>query len=692
MKVIWIALGFCLISVSINLSNALRYTYVDILRDSIKTQQWDKDEELCLGTMLSILDHAKNFTLWAVWILDSLQPPAGQLFGQRYHLGNYDECLQPQKGFLLDPEVPRTQYCLVNVTLTVKNKVVNPADYVWINHNDTADFYLKKPSKFGRVLSSMFLGVCVPETCKPSSAAKIAKSILQTGHFGALSNSANIQTTNCDNAEGVNVQSSWAMIFVQLFLILTATSIFCTYYVRNNNGAPSSFVNELARSFCLKRNMDSLTRVRDEEVYSMNFLRIATCLAVVNLHYVMLVNAYFSINGLAQEYLMDKYGHVVTHADIVVDTFLALSGLLFTRGLFSDRSQNPLKFLWKRYIRLAAALTILLFYTVALSDRVAQGPIWQTLNDEHHRVCVDNWLLSLFMIGNVFRVEEICLPHTWYVPLDYQLCVLTAILYMIYKRNKIIGKCIFIVAFILSNIYPGLVTYVNEYPPLVFYGVESLADFRKNVVFNHFYIKSYCRAGPFMVGMVMGYIMFTFKPKDYRMTIGTLWSYLIVIFSVLLMIAVTAFGHHYYLVNEPVSNAIYVALNRTIWGMAVCTVIGASEYGHLPILNSLFSWYHLVPLSRLTYGVYLTHFLILQFLFFSMRTTFNLDLFVSGMETSGVMVYSLAASLLVWLLVEAPLININNMMIDYTWRKQTVNTSDTRKCINGGKKDVLIYN
>ncbi|XP_060807840.1 nose resistant to fluoxetine protein 6 [Amyelois transitella] len=673
MNVMWAVLTFVLVlgvadteKIKNDVHNKM-LTYADILRDAIEVQQWNSNEE-CLGVMLEILDNAKNSTLWAVQIIDSLQPPVGQLYGQKFHFGNYDECLNPNRGFLPHPDVPNTQYCLVDVTLTRFDEYKKPEDYVWNAHNVTTENYIKKPTKHGRVLSSMFLGVCVPKSCQISSVAKITRSILSISHFGAFSDSASINSINCQNNDTKEDLSSLGFnIFTKVVLLLSFITAICTILLKNDKVTPNTFVGELVRSFCLTRNIESLTTVRDEEVFSINFLRVITCCGGVIAHYYMFTYSSFLSNGLYQDSLMDDYGRFKTHVDVLLENFLVMSGLLFTRSLLSDRWQNPLKFIWKRYIRLVGALIALLFYMVTMSGQVTNGPVWHRALEEQ-KVCADNWLNNLLMMGN-YDSDKLCVATTWYVPCDFQLCVFATIIYVIYKKSKTFGKYIFIIAFGLSIIVPGLITYVYDYPSQLFYGVGSMVDLKLNVLFKNLYVKNYYRAGSFMTGMVIGHLMHLYKPKYHRNLIGTFTSYFCVVSVLAVGVAILFSGHHHYLYNRPICNAIYASLNRTIWAIGVSVVIGVSEYGDLPYLNNFFAWKPLVPLSRLTYGVYISHYSILQLFFFSLRNTFALELFTLGLTSAGVIVYSLIASLLMWLFVEAPLVNINNMILDKTWKK-----------------------
>ncbi|XP_053620311.1 nose resistant to fluoxetine protein 6-like [Plodia interpunctella] len=687
MEVMWVLLIFTLVAGDVKAeivkSRPYKITYTKVLSDALKAQQWDGHEGPCLDTMLKIMDHADNFTLWAVWILDSFTRPAGHLNGQMFHLGNYDECLNPSSGFEIHHDVPQTQYCLMHVTLTETEASVSPYGYMRLGHDVTTEVYLKKPTKHGRLLSKMVWGVCVPEVCGPASTAKIARSVLQTSHLGALSDSATFNVSQCHRADELTFEMP--MLFFNFILLLLLTTLFCTYYVKNSEVTNRTFVSELARSFCLSRNMESLTVVREDEVTSMNFYRLVACFVVVYIHYAMFTFIVFPTEGTEMERMLDEGGYTSTHGDLVVDVFLTLSGVLFTKGILSDKWQNPIKFVWKRYIRLAAPLAAILFYMATTSGRIGNGPLWHYEKIEQN-LCANSWWINLFMFVNITNIDKLCNLSTWYVPCDYQLCVFATILYVVYKKNKTAGKIAFAVSLALSMIIPALITYINEFPAIPFSGIESVMRLleRNGVVWWDTYIPSYCRAGPFVVGMAMGYTIHTYKPKDHRRVIGRLPSYLALILSAILSFAVCACGFHYYSEYEPVGGAIYAGVHRAVWGVAVCLVIGVAEYGELPLLTRLFSWRPLAPLSRLTYGVYLTHVPMLRYIHFTTRTTLTPNMFTMSVAWAGLMVFCLTASLALWLLMEAPLININNMLLDHTWSVKSIKSNGV-SC-NGQKK------
>lgn len=52
---------------------------------------------------------------------------------------------------------------------------------------------------------------------------------------------------------------------------------------------------------------------------------------------------------------------------------------------------------------------------------------------------------------------------------------------------------------------------------------------------------------------------------------------------------------------------IYTTIYRPVWGLCVCWVIWSCHYGYGGIVNQLLSLKYFVPLSRITYGMYLFH-------------------------------------------------------------------------------------
>ncbi|XP_037299110.1 uncharacterized protein LOC115444623 [Manduca sexta] len=92
---------------------------VDALLKAVTEESWRDDEKPCFNAVVAMLDGVHNSTLWATWMWDSNQRPVGTLYGLRYHLGNYDQCLSPP--WLKEHPELRPQYCLLDFQLSEGN-------------------------------------------------------------------------------------------------------------------------------------------------------------------------------------------------------------------------------------------------------------------------------------------------------------------------------------------------------------------------------------------------------------------------------------------------------------------------------------------------------------------------------------------------------------------------------------------
>ncbi|KAK3766956.1 hypothetical protein RRG08_059825 [Elysia crispata] len=177
-----------------------------------------------------------------------------------------------------------------------------------------------------------------------------------------------------------------------------------------------------------------------------------------------------------------------------------------------------------------------------------------------------------------------------------------------------------------------------------------------------YYVKPYCRIGPYLVGMITGYILYRTDCKVYlnRLVNCLGWA---VAAAVALAVVYGLFestdGHP---ISKEVA-ALYNALARIAWGTSICWVIFACATGYGGFVNTLLSWKGLVPLSRLTYCAYLVHILVLFYFFFSQRSFFyigNTNVVFLFMATLGlVMLVAFVTSMA----FEAPFMGLKKILL-----------------------------
>lgn len=99
---------------------------------------------------------------------------------------------------------------------------------------------------------------------------------------------------------------------------------------------------------------------------------------------------------------------------------------------------------------------------------------------------------------------------------------------------------------------------------------------------------------------------------------------------------------------------VYSSLHRSAWAVGLAWLVYACVTKRCGLLNRLLSWKVWLPLSRLTFGVYLIHPLVLYFQFWTIRER------IYGSHLSmvylflGNMAFSLGASVVFYVSFEAP--------------------------------------
>ncbi|PSN39085.1 hypothetical protein C0J52_07353 [Blattella germanica] len=188
-----------------------------------------------------------------------------------------------------------------------------------------------------------------------------------------------------------------------------------------------------------------------------------------------------SINAIIiQDFLQDFWRSFVTNANIAVDTFLFLSGLLVCYVFLKQMSKQkasfniPLYYI-HRYIRLTPPYAIMVLLTATLLRHAGSGPLYGMLGNTYASACRRNWWTSILYINNYVEPEIMCISQGWYLAVDMQLFILSPII--LYPLWKLPRK--FSLTFLGALIVGGLVTaftvsYVEEFSPSPFIDNESV--------------------------------------------------------------------------------------------------------------------------------------------------------------------------------------------------------------------------
>ncbi|XP_075982787.1 nose resistant to fluoxetine protein 6-like [Anticarsia gemmatalis] len=649
--------------------------YLDDVLFALKNQNWSAEEKPCLDRINRLLYNLQNFTLWAVWDWDALSSePQGLLFGNRFQLGNFDQCMKAPWA-KTHPEL-KTKYCLAEIVLERTDKAVRRRVEKPFNPYQSALDFIQYRPPHSRPLNELTWGACVPAACAPRTVERLLGVMLARSHLGAARMRTNITITEeCQVSEEYQPYDGLFYAFFALMGSLTVMCLICTFInCRETDSSPNTKKSGIVQAFCLRENALDLLRMKKEGIEVFYGIRYLTMCLIVLDHQIGIFNSGPISDGFTTDQdFRSPVGLLVLHDDLFVDTFFLLSGFLTITNLAKfKRLPNPLFLILKRYVRLVVAFAIVVFYTSAVFPYTGNGPLWNRAVAHDTEQCRKNWWLNLLMVNNYVDTENICMVISWYIPCDFHFFVVTVLAYTLYKRHSTLGIIVAAILTVAAIVTPGIITFMYQLNAIQLFTIEFVMNPRGPEDYHLAYIKSHTRYAAYLVGFYSGYVFVKYSANGSLNKIKQKWSILGTCSALVLMLAVMLFGSSFiWRSYTPLEGAMYAALNRPVWAAGVALIVFCCCFGHVPLVKSFLSWYPWVPLSRLAYGLYLTHALLITRSVFTTRNPTHNNYFEILNSTAGAIVWGCLASLLLWLLAEAPANKLLTLCLTPKARKLT---------------------
>ena len=181
------------------------------------------------------------------------------------------------------------------------------------------------------------------------------------------------------------------------------------------------------------------------------------------------------------------------------------------------------------------------------------------------------------------------------------------------------------------------------------------------------YYPTFARFGPWLVGMMLGFVMY--QHGDKRISVNKHFSKAMWILSLSVLLAVVL-GYFPFQQAENyrkipnVVNAIYNASFRVSWALAISWLIFGCQNGTGGIIRWFLSLPHFQPLSRMSLSVYLTHRVYQIVKVASIKQPVYLNPFDLLHDFFGDVIMSLIIGTVVYLFIEAPFTNIENRLLN----------------------------
>jgi len=345
-----------------------------------------------------------------------------------------------------------------------------------------------------------------------------------------------------------------------------------------------------------------------------------------------------------------------------VDTFFLLSGLLVAYISFAALEKkrfNIFVYYIHRYIRLTIPLAFAIGFVAFISPYLAKGPFAELFTNAGPQNCRDHWYLNLLYMNNFFNEDKMCLTVTWYLACDMQMYWYAPLIILPIWWNEKIGLVFWGLNMAAFTCVQGYLTAHYHLGPSIIIQHEKLHGFNSDF---DYYNRVYTRMQPYLIGLLLGYILFKTKGKTVRIppvmnlifwivSLGLGWLVVLGIYPL--------YRYEYSLVQT----TIYSSFFRIPWSIALSYVIFSCIKGYGGVVDKFLSWGAFTVLSRLTYFTYLIHLDILCLIFASVSFTMEMNDYQVILHFFAVLVIAMSCAFVATICFESPFIGIEKIVM-----------------------------
>ena len=594
----------------------------------------------------------------------------GFMEGNIYASGAYDECFDIGPGY--------TEYCIGDVSLEIPPEVPlhSPVPLTW---------------KFG---------MCVPRGCTPEDVAYAVGTVT----FGVANSNASTISCATTKRPPFNTGAIIMIIVSFLFAVLVATATLVDFFMfreaaslsgqiqdnsektpllvsKGSQSATSMKAEELITAFSLFKVLPQILSMKQppSAITSVNGLRVISMFWVIlgHTHLFSMITGVDNPTHLRSTLSRFSF-QPIGNGFFAVDTFFLLSGLLVAylsmRQMKRKKGRFPfLTYYLHRYLRLTPTYAFVLFFIWLLMMHLADGQIYFLLtweNSGFYQHCKKYWWTNLLYINNFYpwRLDDECMDWSWYLANDMQFYIFSPLilipLYFLFPLGLVISAGVVFMSFVISGTLAGVYDHqANHFPDIAYnYKTNISLDVNQD---NLLYIKPWHRVTPYIVGLVLGYVLYRFNrlPNKRRIITYTVFPVLwvlsgIILFSTVYGLYFTWHGH----ITSKAENVIYIMFSRFAWSLGMAFLVFACHYGYGGPVNWFLSMKFWIPLSRVSYNAYLLHPFILMVIFGSHRTIDNYQDYTFAVYAIGITVLSYGAAAVVSVFVEFPIGNLEQVL------------------------------
>ncbi|RZF47020.1 hypothetical protein LSTR_LSTR013811 [Laodelphax striatellus] len=376
----------------------------------------------------------------------------------------------------------------------------------------------------------------------------------------------------------------WFAIFLIIFVaVLCVTAILNDvlriYFNVKTNG---TFVSIL-ECFSFYENGKSLFRTTspDKPLAVLHGLRALSAFWIVVAHHFYISHIFPMVNNNKMTtFTRSVFSEPFIQSELAVDTFLLMNGILLVHStmkmqLAKEKFNVPLFYL-HHVLRVAPTYFVQILITLTLYRYLNDGPLWKYYVYTSRENCQETWWAHLTFLNNYIMPNKQCVPSSWYLAVHMQLTLLSPlILIPIFKGKKVVPLVIVPILFVMANIVSISITYFNNYRG-TFY-VDRTAS--REDIFANEYLPTYGRISPWLLGIIVGYLLS--REKDIKISkTQAVTGWILSILPFACIVAISRYIHSEGVQHNLTLSSIENGLNNTSFAILVAWIIVASETGY----------------------------------------------------------------------------------------------------------------
>ncbi|KAG6461604.1 hypothetical protein O3G_MSEX012737 [Manduca sexta] len=434
--------------------------------------------------------------------------------------------------------------------------------------------------------------------------------------------------------------------------------------------------NKYLMAFSLKRNWDILTYDRSKprtdermkDVACLEGIRFLGMQCVIFSHVLLIFIYSYIDNPEYIEHMYDQFGwQAILNSPLWLQAFFSISGFLTAYTVLLTCDAQPVTLVKcflsvvNRWIRLTPLALFALWFTIAWFPLLGAGPQWAWLVAREAHECSERWWYHALYVHNHLPTGKFCMGHTWYLAADMQLHIIGILLIAFLMKYRKATVPVLLAIVLGSAAASGLLVYWYQLMPIITAQTPEVLRtmFAGSKILTLIYVPCWMNLPGYVGGIATAFLLHHNQVNAAKID-QKKWFNLLFHVSLIVGGCVVLAGTVFLDDSPPPlwASAVYAALDRTLVAVCFNIFMLGCVCGCKSVFRGLLEWRGFHILGRLSYCVFLIHFIVLRLILAGNTQLGHASILamVSLLVTSSVLSYLVSVPLC--LLVELPALQL----------------------------------